>query len=55
MEERTSLEMILNNYYWYFQSAIPHKVCDEIIKYGNSLREEIATVGRELEPKDLKK
>lgn len=55
MEERATLEMILKNYYWYFKSAIPHKICDEIIKYGNSLREEQATVGRELDQKDLKK
>ena len=28
--------MLLSNYYWYFQSAIPKKICDEIIEYGKS-------------------
>ena len=24
--------MILNNYFWYFQSVLSHKICDEIIQ-----------------------
>ena len=27
--------MNISNYYWYFTSAIPHKICDDIIKYSN--------------------
>ena len=26
--------MNLEHYFWYFQSAIPHRVCDDIVKYG---------------------
>ena len=26
--------MQLTNYYWYFQSVIPPRICDMIIKYG---------------------
>jgi len=26
--------MNISNYYWYFQSAIPPRVCDDIVKYG---------------------
>ena len=27
--------MNLTNYYWYFQSAIPSRICDDIVKYGH--------------------
>jgi PKHD-type hydroxylase len=37
--------MNLTNYYWYFKSAIPERICDDIIKYGNSQREQIALTG----------
>lgn len=26
--------MVFENYYWYFESALPHKFCDEVIKHG---------------------
>jgi hypothetical protein len=29
--------MNLTNYYWYFQSAVPARICDEIVKYGKSI------------------
>ena len=32
--------MNLNYSYWYFQSALSPILCDQIIEYGNSLREE---------------
>ena len=38
--------MNLQNYYWYFTSVIPHKICDEILGYGNSREKEIALTGR---------
>jgi PKHD-type hydroxylase len=54
--------MNLKYYYWYFTNAIPHRVCDDIITYGNSKKEKIATIGRLTENdlnensiKDLKK
>ena len=54
--------MNLKNYYWYFQSALPHRICDEIIKYGSSQQEKIALTGQQgnvdpssLDDKDLKK
>jgi hypothetical protein len=37
--------MILKNIYWYFESALSNKFCDEILKYGKSKTEEIAKVG----------
>jgi hypothetical protein len=26
--------MNISNYFWYFQSAIPPRICDLIVKYG---------------------
>ena len=37
--------MNLSNYYWYFTSAIPPRLCDEIIKHGLSKTEEMAITG----------
>ena len=37
--------MNLNNYYWYFKSAVPSRICDEIVKYGLSKAEIMARVG----------
>ena len=37
--------MNLNNYYWYFKSAIPPKICDDIIEHGLSKSETMATIG----------
>ena len=54
--------MNLSNYYWYFKSAIPPKVCDEIIKYGLSKEEVMAKTGgignrklKKQEVRDLKR
>ena len=38
--------MLLKEYYWYFKDALSHKFCDEVIKHGNSLREEIGYIGK---------
>ena len=38
--------MNLHYYYWYFPSVIPHRICDDIIKYGKSQQEEIALTGQ---------
>ena len=39
--------MNLSNYYWYFQSAIPPRICDMIVEYGKAekKREGIAVTG----------
>ena len=54
--------MNLTNYYWYFHSAVPSRICDEIIKYGKSISDQMAVTGgygdkklNKKEIKDLKK
>jgi PKHD-type hydroxylase len=37
--------MNISNYYWYFTSAIPPRICDDIIKYGLSHSESLAKTG----------
>ena len=37
--------MNISNYYWYFKSAIPPKICDDIIKYGLSKKSSLARTG----------
>ena len=37
--------MNLLNYYWYFQSAIPKRICDDIVRYGKSLQDQMALTG----------
>ena len=32
--------MELENYYWCFPSAIPERICDDIVAYGKALKEE---------------
>ena len=44
--------MNLEYYYWYFQSAIPPKICDDIIEYGKSQQEQIALTG-DYDPKKV--
>jgi len=55
--------MNLINYYWYFQKAIPERICDEIVKYGKSISDQMAVTGgygggkklNQSQIKDLKK
>jgi PKHD-type hydroxylase len=54
--------MNLTNYYYYFQSAIPPRICDDIAKYGKQLQEQMAVTGgygdkklSQKQIKDLKK
>ena len=28
--------MNISNYYWYFESAIPERICDMIVQYGKA-------------------
>ena len=37
--------MNLTNYYWYFKSAIPEHICDDISKYGKQLQDQMALTG----------
>jgi len=50
--------MNISNYYWYFTSAIPPRICDDIIKYGLSQTEIMARTGgydnKELTKKEIK-
>ena len=49
--------MNITNYYWYFQSALSPKLCDDIIKHGLSHKESMARTGdyndRELSKKEV--
>ncbi len=49
--------MNLNNYFWYFQSAIPERICDLIVKYGKSekQKEHMAITGGYGRDRDLQK
>ena len=54
--------MNLQNYFWYFKKAVPAHICDDIIKYGLQIKEEMAVTGgygnkklNQREIKDLKK
>ena len=50
--------MNLTNYYWYFQSAVPSRICDDIVKYGQQLQDQMAVTGgygdRKLNQKEIK-
>jgi len=55
--------MNLQNYYWFFKSALTPRFCDELIKYGNLQREQTALTGgqtkktekgEKLDEKDIK-
>jgi len=46
--------MQLENYYWCFREAIPLRICDDIISYGKSLKEQKAlTFGFSDNPDDM--
>ena len=45
--------MNLTNYYWYFQSAVPSRICDEIVKYSKSIQDQMAVTGGYGDPKKL--
>jgi PKHD-type hydroxylase len=54
--------MQLQNYYYWFKDAIPHHVCDDIVRYGKQLQDQIAVTGgysgkklNKKEVQDLKK
>ena len=37
--------MNLHDYYWFFKSAIPSRLCDDIVRYGLSQKEVLARTG----------
>ena len=46
--------MNLQYYYWYFKSAIPPRICDDIVKYGLKHQEDMAiTGGLNVYPKEI--
>ena len=48
--------MNLFNHYYYFTGVIPHKICDDIVRYGKTLSDQMAlTGGLGADPKKLNK
>ena len=47
--------MNLKNYYWWFDSVIPSRVCDEIVKFGVSQNSQLAITGDFKDLKELTK
>ena len=47
--------MNLTNYYWYFKSVVPERICDDISKYGKQLQEQMAVTGGYGDSKKLNK
>ena len=49
--------MNISNYYWYFTSAIPPRICDMIVQYGKAEKEKeiLALTGGFGRDRDLKK
>ena len=37
--------MNISNYYWYFSGVLTPRFCDEVIKYANEQKEEMARTG----------
>ena len=37
--------MNIENYYYYLKSVIPHRICDDIVKYGKSISDHMAVTG----------
>ena len=47
--------MNLKNYYYFFQSAIPERICDDIVKYAKQTKDKIAKIGKYQNTKKLNK
>ena len=37
--------MNLTHYFWYFESAVPERICDDIVRYGKQLQDQMALTG----------
>ena len=46
--------MNLTNYYYYWANVIPHRICDMIIQYGKSIKQDTAITGGIGRDRDLK-
>ena len=46
-------KMNLQNYYWYYQKAVPEHICDKIVKYGLQIKEQMAITGGYGDPKKM--
>ncbi len=47
--------MNISNYYWYFSGVLTPKFCNEVIKYANAQKEEMARTGGIIMKKILEK
>ncbi len=47
--------MNLNNYFYYFPSALPERICDEIINHGLSYQDQIGITGGQGVSRDVSK
>ena len=47
--------MNLSYYYWWFKSAVPPRICDDIVNYGLKHEEDVAITGGLGRDRDLKK
>ena len=47
--------MNLQYYYWWFKSAVPPRICDDIVKYGLKHEDDVAITGGLGHDRDLKK
>jgi PKHD-type hydroxylase len=47
--------MNLSSYYWWFKSAVPSRICDDIVKYGLKHKDDIAITGGLGRDRDLQK
>jgi PKHD-type hydroxylase len=47
--------MNLENYYWWFKSAVPIRICDDIVKYGLEHQDDVAVTGELGRGRDFKK
>ena len=47
--------MNLQNYYWWFKSVIPPRICDDIVKYGLKHQDDMAITGGLGHNRDIKK
>ena len=47
--------MNLSSYYWWFKSAVPPRICDDIVNYGLKHEEDVAITGGLGRDRDLQK
>ena len=45
--------MNLTTYYYFFKSAVPKRICDDIVRYGKQLQDQVAVTGGYGNPKTL--